>query len=61
MNDETIACLLELDQKHLENSDILIKLIASSWVLEFKLSTQLIKIWFKSEFLTQVFELSQKI
>jgi len=37
------------------------RLITSSRVLEFKSSTRLVKTWFKSEFLTQVFKLSQKI
>jgi len=36
-----------------------IKLIALCWIIEFKLSSRLIKTWFKSEFWNQVFELSQ--
>ncbi len=47
-------------------NDVLCRLIASSWVLEFKLSTWLVKTWFvktwfKSEFLTWVFKLSQDV
>ena len=39
----------------------LIRLIASSRVLEFKSSTQLVKTWFKSEFLTWVFKSSRDV
>ncbi len=37
------------------------KLITSSWIIEIELSFQLVKTWFESEFLTWVFESSQKI
>ncbi len=37
------------------------RLIASSWVLEFELSTWLVKTRFESEFLIQVFELSRNV
>ena len=37
------------------------RLIASSWVIEIESSFRLVKTWFESEFLTWVFEFSQKI
>ena len=37
------------------------KLIASSWVIEIVSSSRLVKTWFKSEFLIQVFKSSQRV
>ncbi len=49
------------DLLHLVVDDFLSRLIASSRVLKFELSIQLVKIQFKSEFLTQVFESSRDV
>jgi len=40
---------------------LLIRLIASSWVIEFESSSQLVKTRFESKILTQVFESSQRV